>query len=395
MEHSNIIPQDNFLELAELNPNEIFASNKTSHDRCIQFGERLLDEIKTNGMSDELELEASSFITKAKNTISKMNDNRKPLTKIFDILRAQFTALENDIDVAKKDTIPYLIQIKRNEYAQKKREEAERIRQQQLQQQEREHAIANFRVEVEQFYKSYYVNLKHTLITELADIYKGITLDNVQESRQKIEVLLYDKDFSVKELKVNFPVIVGVEVLQQINNDTYKKIVPELQEDIKGTIIETAENYLALLPSKVAELQNAATMEDSEEAERIRQQIQQRDEEEKQKIISDCIKNAAQQQLEEEMQKSALDIDNAFNTALASTPVAQQNVAVKKKIVPLNTDAFPLIISMWWSNEGQNLSVDELSKIFKKQISFCEKMAKKGELIQSEHIEYVEDIKAK
>jgi len=61
----------------------------------------------------------------------------------------------------------------------------------------------------------------------------------------------------------------------------------------------------------------------------------------------------------------------------------------------MNVEAFPEIITMWWTKEGCNLSIEELTKMFKKQITFCEKCAKDGELIQSEHIYYEDEVKAK
>ena len=53
------------------------------------------------------------------------------------------------------------------------------------------------------------------------------------------------------------------------------------------------------------------------------------------------------------------------------------------------------VMSMWWAKEGCNLSKEELDKVFKKQIAFCEKVANKsGEFINDPGIRYVEDVKA-
>ena len=56
------------------------------------------------------------------------------------------------------------------------------------------------------------------------------------------------------------------------------------------------------------------------------------------------------------------------------------------------------IVSTWWAKEGQEMSVEELSKVFKKQLSFCEKLANDKAnpvFINSEHILYEDDVKAK
>ena len=67
-----------------------------------------------------------------------------------------------------------------------------------------------------------------------------------------------------------------------------------------------------------------------------------------------------------------------------------------KKITLLAPDGILPVISMWWSKEGCTLTTDELAKIFKKQVAFCEKIANKdGELIHDRNVQYSEEIKAK
>ena len=52
---------------------------------------------------------------------------------------------------------------------------------------------------------------------------------------------------------------------------------------------------------------------------------------------------------------------------------------------------------MLWINEGQTLPVEELEKIFKKMITYCEKQAnsKEQKHIESQFISYEADVKAK
>ena len=86
-----------------------------------------------------------------------------------------------------------------------------------------------------------------------------------------------------------------------------------------------------------------------------------------------------------------------FDVASAGVQAYQPKTSVKKKLTPLSSEAFLPIISMWWTQEGVNLSVEELTKMFKKQITFCEKQANLTEpiFIKSEHIRYDEEVKAK
>ena len=65
-----------------------YAENKLSHDRCIQFGQQLLDRVKSEGMSDDLDREIATFIERAKKTLRKMNGKRSAITQIFDNVRS-------------------------------------------------------------------------------------------------------------------------------------------------------------------------------------------------------------------------------------------------------------------------------------------------------------------
>ena len=82
-----------------------------------------------------------------------------------------------------------------------------------------------------------------------------------------------------------------------------------------------------------------------------------------------------------------------------ATPVGYQpKTAVRKRVVTDTPEGILAVVSMWWSKEGRFLSMDELSKIFKKQIAFCEKLANdkdNPEFISSPFVRYEEEVKAK
>ena len=56
------------------------------------------------------------------------------------------------------------------------------------------------------------------------------------------------------------------------------------------------------------------------------------------------------------------------------------------------------MLMMWWQEEGCTLSVEELTKTFKKQLTFCEKLANAKEgarFIDDESVCYEDEVKAK
>ncbi|MEB3372979.1 hypothetical protein SFC43_04785 [Bacteroides sp. CR5/BHMF/2] len=87
---------------------------------------------------------------------------------------------------------------------------------------------------------------------------------------------------------------------------------------------------------------------------------------------------------------------NGLFSEQASMQNYQPKVKVTQKIELLNSEGIMPILSMWWSKEGCTLSVEELSKLFKKQITFCEKLANKDSVyIENESVQYIDDVKAK
>ena len=96
-----------------------------------------------------------------------------------------------------------------------------------------------------------------------------------------------------------------------------------------------------------------------------------------------------------EMDKQAAEMTSLFNQQ-ATVSDYQPKTKVTKRIQLLNPEGIMPIISLWWSKEGCTLPMDELAKIFKKQITFCEKLANKdGVFVNDESVEYVDEVKAK
>ena len=117
-----IVRKENVQMIAQSAP-QIYKDNTTSSERCTEYGQKLLAQIKANGMNDELDMQCANYINKARNTVKKMNTNRSAITKIFDQIRSEFTGMENSVDPNKTGSIPYQIQQERNAYAARKREE--------------------------------------------------------------------------------------------------------------------------------------------------------------------------------------------------------------------------------------------------------------------------------
>ena len=100
-----------------------------------------------------------------------------------------------------------------------------------------------------------------------------------------------------------------------------------------------------------------------------------------------------------QVKEQAAEMDGLFGMAAVATPQAYQpKTSVKQRLVIDNAEGYLAAVSLWWSKEGQFLPNEELAKIFKKQITFCEKLANdksQPTFIQSPFVRYEEEVKAK
>ena len=252
---------------------------------------------------------------------------------------------------------------------------------------------------MEEDYREQFNRLLNASINHLTEINTTITLDNFDSRADAIRqyVCTIPDNYQFNNSAIRRPLDVDSSELDSIQESILQSLMPSFREQFKFELESTRDTFIEMLPSKRAMLEQAAKATE-EEALRLKQQMAERDAEEARK--REAERKAAQdaQQLQQEAERQAEEMGNLFSAQQAGMTQYQPKVAVKRRIVPLNAEAFPIIIMNWWSGEGHTLSVEELSKIFKKQLSFCERAANEKQnpvLINSEHISYEEEVKAK
>lgn len=391
-----IIKPENIRTIVTAAP-QSHAENAASCERCLNAGKGLLDRIMADGMNDELDQQAASYIEKTKNTLAKLNEKRAPLTKLFDDIRKEFTKLENSIDPSKVDTVPYKLQAQRNAYAAKKLAEEERRRREEYERQQAKIARDNYRTDVEDYFKREFQNMMSAEIRAISDMDSAITLDNYEATKNQIKgvsTTLSVDWFDALKSTISVPYNIPVGEAATIESDVKKALKSQFVEHFKCEMQDNIDYYLVRLPSKKAHLERIEKAS-AEEAARLQEEMEAR-----------RRKEAAEQEAErkrreeEERQKAELAIQKDEMNNLFAGHVATQSyspkVSVSKKINLLNPEGIMAVLAMWWSKEGAALSIEELQKMFKKQITFCEKLAnKEGIFIGDERVEYVDDVKAK
>lgn len=392
-----IVKQENIQTIVSAAP-QSYQDNKSSCERCISAGQSLLDAIAANGgMTDELDQQAATFIEKARKTVRKMNERRSPVTKLFDDIRREFTMIENTIDPTKADTIPYKLQQYRNQYAAKKRAEEEARRRAEYERQQAEQARLKLKQDMEDDFKSQFQTLLNQSVNWLTTQDNSVTLENYDSVYNAV------KDFSnalpanwLDDLHtlIRIPANISVDELRKIEIETKERLGEQFAGQYSAEIQDNKDFILDRMPSKKTNLERIAQA-DAAEAARVKAEMEERQRKEAEQREAERKRKEEEEKQKAEMARQQAEMNGLFSEQ-ASMQDYQPKVKVTQKIELLNPEGIMPVISMWWSKEGCTLSVEELSKLFKKQITFCEKLANKdGVYIENESVQYIDDVKAK
>lgn len=385
--------------IAQIAP-QAYNENSISHDRCLQVGQHLLERASSEGMSDALDQEIATFIERAKKTLKKMNGKRAAVTQLFDSIRSAYTGLENEVDPSRKGTIPALLQEHRNQYAAKKREEYEaEMRRKQLEQ-AKAAARARYATDVENDYVRQFNALLVASCNRLTELDRSLTIDNYEQVADAVGSTSDQlPTYWYRDLKpaVPMPQALAVDEARNIAMEVRSRLWERFTKRYADEVANMRDDIADRLPSKLKQLQRIAQA-DKEEAERIRKQVEQRERMEAEQRERERLEREAKEKAAAELAAQKQEMDGLFGAAEIQAAQYQPKTSVRKRINVLNPEGFMQVVGMWWAQYGCTLTVAELEKEFKKQITFCNKLANDKEhpvFIQSAHIEYIDDVKAK
>jgi hypothetical protein len=365
-----IFEPKNVQTLAQLGP-QSYKENQLSHSRCIDAGQQLLERVQQEGMSDNLDMDIAKYIEKAKVTLKKMNGKRTPVTQLFDQIRKAYTSMENDVDPAKTTSVPYKLQAIRNEYAKKKHEQEELRRRAEEARLAKENAIHKYTTDVEADYINQFNALVNNSINDLNDLDKQVSLNN------------YDTILScIKSYNCELPdtwcqsVISGAlrpaelsgDECRSIQANTLLRLLNRFKEQYPFEVQSTRDDILDRLPSKKRELQRIAKAS-AEDAARLKAEMEAKERAEAARKEQERLEKERQEAEAAKLAAQRQEMDGLFGMPVATPTGYQPKTQVKKKAVIHTAEDIMAIVAFWWSQEGCNKSIDELSKEFKKQIT--------------------------
>lgn len=375
--------------------------NQKSVEGSNNFGQSLLDTIEAcGGLNDELDAKVASYLDKIKVTSKSMEERRKPLTQLFDQVRKTFTTLENAISLKDINTIPGKLSVMRDQYAAKKVAEDRKRKEEETRRQNVENEKATYKASIEFALSQHLTAFFNNKSDALIQVWNSLNYANFN-----------DKARTIKEWPVTYPVehfrmfrdtvttfyldpLTKSTIMTEVMVGKYDLFAKQYKLDMEDLI----SDYVDRLPSRLKEINEQERLKrtNAEAAAKIEAERLEREE-------SDRKLRALEQQQKEEAAKKEAEakvqtsqMNNLFDASSATVSPTPTNAKVTEKINLLHPAGILEIYQMWWINEGQSLPIDELVKIHKKMITFCEKKANKDdEHIKSKYIQYVEDVKAK
>lgn len=391
-----IIRPENMREIMQAAP-PCYELNRTSRDNCVNFGQNILHAIHQQGMDDELDKQAAAFIERARHTVKVMNERRSPVTKLFDQVRAAYTAVENEIDPTKTGTIGYQLQQLRNQYAAKKRAEEEKRLREETERRRAEEAARKFRMDVEDDFRQKFQDLVNSTLNKITEADNSLTLENYDSSLALLRSIKAATEDCVpawiETLHTSRLIPTGIKAAD-VEKEIRQKLCRQFCDQYLSEVGDTADCTIDRLPSKKANLERMAKA-DAEEAARIKAEMEARQKAEAERMERERAAREAEEKRKAEMERGAAEMKSLFD-GQAAVAGYRPKTKVTKRINLLNPEGIMPILSLWWSKEGCTLTVEELARMFKKQITFCEKLANKEDIfVKNESVEYTEEVKAK
>lgn len=301
---------------------------------------------------------------------------------------------------ARKGTIPAQLQDFRNKYAARKREEFEAEQRRKQLQQAKQAARSKYAADVSDDIKRQFSAMLTTAYNRLIELDRSLTAANydtiVQQVRNTSEQLPREWLDNLRP-QVMLPPALTPEEARSIADEVKENCRQGLIDQYDFEISTNRDELLDRLPSKLQEIRRMEKA-NAEEAARIKAQMEERERREAEQREQERAQREAKEKAAAELAAQKQEMEGLFGAAEVQVNQYQPKSSVKKRINVLNPEGFMQILGMWWAQHGCTLTVAELEKEFKKQLTFCNRLANdKGNpiFIQSEHIEYIDDIKAK
>lgn len=369
---------------------EILMQNQTSKSKATEAYLTIENLITDNGMSDFYDSELAKFVEKGKKTITSMNDRRKPVTQMIDLIKKEFTSLESDL----KSTVDKA-QSQRNAYATEKMKIKQEEDRQAALRLAKEKEIIEYRKSCEIAVSSYFTECASKIKSQFLNDFNSLTLENIDKAGFESTSSNFDTYF-YKGINLTFPdnSLLDKDTLDSIRSEfidaDYSAQKAQFKAEIQSQLRELVDKIL----SKKAELQTLA-LADAAETERLLKEKEAREKDEADRIAKEAENKRKEAETAASVkaagEQAAVLVD--AQVGLFEAPKVVESYEIKLT----NIAGYLMLIQFWFEKEGKSLPQDKFEKFtFGRAKAFCENYAKKNdEFIKNPTIVYEPKYKAK
>jgi hypothetical protein len=410
----------------------ILQKNELRSSKAVTVGEKLIALAK-QGMTPELDKRMNDYLYNCSSAVKEMGTERRPLTAFLGSVTSMFTGCEKRISKGDNSIVDQ-VQVFRNEWA---TAESNRIDEEKRKAQrdldiasERQSYVIDYRSAIKTNYNNF-VAAQKIAITKL---FESSTLENINETvviirkfNNKLTKELYLSDI-LKSISVKTVYLSDAET-EKLQSEA--RAGNNLQAAFETEINKYKDDILELVPSKIKELEEIEksrikAAEAKKESDRLQAEANKSAEAAKKaaeaKAESDRLESKAKaeaaeaekrkteaaesealkakQQAEAEnlkasTEKNVMQANLNFESEMQVSQVAAPKVKKDFEIIIKHQNGYQLIAAKFFEKQALNETIDALGrKTLDQMKSFCEKLAKEGEFIESKLIEYKEVIKA-
>lgn len=440
-QQTSLIPVDDIKALVTTAPAAL-EKNTSSVAKAKAAGQALLDRIKTEGMSPELDVEANNYLVRVRTTIANMEGARKPLTQFLTRITKEFTRLENELDRDNKESIPAAIQKARDEFAAECARRAKEAEAKAQAERNKAAELVNLKAEAERQLRKEFEFFLNTQVSKLQKAFNDITLDDFDSIESQIRAWseVYPRDI-FHEVEPQLHVIYNDKTCTQgIIYNARVELYDRYYSEFADVIMSSKQRLIDQLSGKKSTLEAQAAFEadqrkKAEEAEEARRKAAdaknesdriaaeataaklaeekriaderaaaiaaeeaRRKQEEEARLAQEAEERRKKEEADAELRKSADMANTLFDQAAQALPSQESTAQIISgyEIVVLAQAGWMLIFQLWFQNEGNKLSLEKFGKkTLDSMKGFCEKHAlKTGEKISSPLLQYKETFKA-
>lgn len=375
---------------------EVLEKNTELVNKAVDYCNTLIMRAKTEGMSPELDTILNKTLVRMRERKEEITNERTPLTQMFDKIRGVFTDLEKKLDPKNPASVYSQIQVIRDDYAKKLRDEAKEKEIELQRKLAKDKEAIDIKGAIEIQLRDNVINYQDAQKAILIGIFNSLTLETFDAGMQSVSdfsnVLPYEI-LKVYRVNKNYH---SDEELSGFVAMAKAALFDELKTAFASNIEATKTELRDKSSGKKSELQAIAKADEAQKV-ALENQRKAREEEDRKRREAESLKAKDEATAKVEGAKQVSIANTLFDNQIAKAEIVVESAPVRTgyEITVLAATGYLNIVQTYFNNEGLSKKPDYLEKRTLGQMKkFCEELAhKSGQKIDSPFLVYAETIK--